>query len=229
MTDKARVLLVEDEPEIRRFVKNALESMGCMVTEADSVMSATHVLSINPADLLVVDLGLPDADGQTLIERVRSWSDMSVLVLSARAMEQDKVDALNLGADDYLTKPFGIAEFKARVQALLRRHQRQDGVPTSSVSFGAVTVDFTRREIFKNGIPLHLTVTEFKLLAVLVKSSGKVMTQKALLQEVWGPTFKDSSHYLRIYMGHLRRKLEENPSRPKHLVTEIGVGYRFKP
>lgn len=228
MTDKARVLLVEDEPEIRRFVKNALELMGCVVSEADSVMSAIHVLSLNPADLLVVDLGLPDHDGKTLIERVRSWSDMPVLVISARVMEQDKVDALNIGADDYLTKPFGIAEFKARVQALLRRHQRQDSATTSSVSFGNVTVDFTQRAIFKNGEPVHLTVTEFKLLAVLIKSAGKVMTQKALLQEVWGPAFKDSSHYLRIYMGHLRRKLEENPSRPKHLVTEIGVGYRFK-
>ena len=229
MTEKPRVLLVEDEPEIRRFVKNALEGMGCAVTEADSVMSATHVLSVSPADLLVVDLGLPDVDGQTLIERVRSWSDMPVLVLSARAMEQDKVDALNLGADDYLTKPFGTAEFKARVQALLRRHQRQDGAPTSMVSFGTVTVDFTQREIFKNGEPVHLTVTEFKLLAALVKSSGKVMTQKALLQDVWGPAFKDSSHYLRIYISHLRQKLEEDPSRPKHFVTEIGVGYRFKP
>jgi two-component system KDP operon response regulator KdpE len=229
MTEKPRVLLVEDEPEIRRFVKNALEGMGCAVTEADSVMSATHVLSVSPADLLVVDLGLPDVDGQTLIERVRSWSDMPVLVLSARAMEQDKVDALNLGADDYLTKPFGTAEFKARVQALLRRHQRHDSAPTSTVSFGAVTVDFTQREIFKNGESVHLTVTEFKLLAALVKSSGKVLTQKVLLQEVWGPAFKDSSHYLRIYISHLRQKLEEDPSRPKHFVTEIGVGYRFKP
>ena len=229
MSEKPQVLLVEDEPEIRRFVKSALEGMGCAVSEADSVMSASHVLSIAPADLLVVDLGLPDVDGQTLIERVRSWSDMPVLVLSARAMEQDKVDALNVGADDYLTKPFGVAEFKARVQALLRRHQRQDGGATSTVSFGSVKVDFTQREIFKDGEPVHLTVTEFKLLAALVKSSGKVVTQKALLQEVWGPAFKDSSHYLRIYISHLRQKLEENPARPKHFVTEIGVGYRFKP
>lgn len=229
MSAKPRVLLVEDEPEIRRFVKSALEAMGCVVTEADSVMSATHVLSVNSADLLVVDLGLPDVDGQTLIERVRSWSDMPVLVLSARAMEQDKVDALNLGADDYLTKPFGIAEFKARVQALLRRHQRQEELPTSVLSFGSVRVDFTKREIFKDDAPVHLTVTEFKLLAALVKSSGKVMTQKTLLQEVWGPAFKDSSHYLRIYISHLRQKLEVDPSRPKHLMTEIGVGYRFKP
>jgi two-component system KDP operon response regulator KdpE len=229
MSAKPRVLLVEDEPEIRRFVKNALEAMHCVVTEADSVMSATHVLSVNAADLLVVDLGLPDVDGQTLIERVRSWSDMPVLVLSARAMEQDKVDALNLGADDYLTKPFGTAEFKARVQALLRRYQRQEELPTSLLSFGTVRVDFTKREIFKGDEPVHLTVTEFKLLAALVKSSGKVMTQKTLLQEVWGPAFKDSSHYLRIYISHLRRKLEEDPSRPKHFVTEIGVGYRFKP
>ena len=229
MSAKPRVLLVEDEPEIRRFVKNALEAMQCVVTEADSVMSATHVLSVNAADLLVVDLGLPDVDGQTLIERVRSWSDMPVLVLSARTMEQDKVDALNLGADDYLTKPFGIAEFKARVQALLRRHQRREELPTSVLSFGAVRADFTKREIFKDDEPVHLTVTEFKLLAALVKSSGKVMTQKALLQEVWGPAFKDSSHYLRIYISHLRQKLEVDPSRPKHFVTEIGVGYRFKP
>ena len=229
MNVKPRVLLVEDEPEIRRFVTSALEAMSCMVIEADSVMSATHVLSVNSADLMVVDLGLPDLDGQTLIERVRSWSDMPVLVLSARAMEQDKVDALNLGADDYLTKPFGIAEFKARVQALLRRRQRQDDSPTSLLSFGTVRVDFTKREIFKDNVPVHLTVTEFKLLAALVKSSGKVMTQKALLQEVWGPAFKDSSHYLRIYISHLRQKLEQDPARPKHFVTEIGVGYRFKP
>ena len=229
MSAKPRVLLVEDEPEIRRFVKNALETMNCVVTEADSVMSATHMLSVNAADLLVVDLGLPDVDGQTLIERVRSWSDMPVLVLSARATEQDKVDALNLGADDYLTKPFGIAEFKARVQALLRRYQRQEELPSSVLSFGQVRVDFTQREIFKNDEPVHLTVTEFKLLAALVKSSGKVMTQKTLLQEVWGPAFKDSSHYLRIYISHLRQKLEVDPSRPKHFVTEIGVGYRFKP
>jgi two-component system KDP operon response regulator KdpE len=225
---KLRLLLIEDEPEIRRFTRNALEKADFAVDEADSLLTATHALNHAKPDLILLDLGLPDGDGLQLIDRIRNWSSTPILVLSARSQEQQKVDALHAGADDFLVKPFGIAEMVARVQALLRRHHKQAGDETPIVRFGDVEVDFSRHLVVKQGVAVHLTAIEFKLLGVLIRQAGKVVTQSALMQQVWGNSQQDNSHYLRIYISRLRKKLENDPSRPVYLLNELGVGYRFK-
>lgn len=225
---KLRLLLIEDEPEIRRFTRTALEKADFAVDEADSLLTATHALNHAKPDLILLDLGLPDGDGLQLIDRIRNWSSTPILVLSARSQEQQKVDALHAGADDFLVKPFGIAEMVARVQALLRRHHKQAGDETPIVRFGDVEVDFSRHLVVKQGGAVHLTAIEFKLLGVLIRQAGKVVTQSALMQQVWGNSQQDNSHYLRIYISRLRKKLENDPSRPVYLLNELGVGYRFK-
>jgi two-component system KDP operon response regulator KdpE len=225
---KLRLLLIEDEPEIRRFTRSALENADFTVDEADSLLTATHALNHAKPDLILLDLGLPDGDGLQLIDRIRNWSSTPILVLSARSQEQQKVDALNAGADDFLVKPFGIAEMVARVQALLRRHHKQIEAETPIVRFGDVEVDFSRHLVTKQGQSIHLTAIEFKLLGVLIRQAGKVVTQSALMQQVWGTSQQDHSHYLRIYISRLRKKLENDPSRPVYLLNELGVGYRFK-
>lgn len=225
---KLRLLLIEDEPEIRRFTRSALENADFTVDEADSLLTATHALNHAKPDLILLDLGLPDGDGLQLIDRIRNWSSTPILVLSARSQEQQKVDALNAGADDFLVKPFGIAEMVARVQALLRRHHNQVEAETPIVRFGDVEVDFSRHLVIKQGQSIHLTAIEFKLLGVLIRQAGKVVTQSALMQQVWGTSQQDHSHYLRIYISRLRKKLENDPSRPVYLLNELGVGYRFK-
>lgn len=225
---KLRLLLIEDEPEIRRFTRSALENADFTVDEADSLLTATHALNHAKPDLILLDLGLPDGDGLQLIDRIRNWSSTPILVLSARSQEQQKVDALNAGADDFLVKPFGIAEMVARVQALLRRHHKQVEAETPIVRFGDVEVDFSRHLVTKQGQSIHLTAIEFKLLGVLIRQAGKVVTQSALMQQVWGTSQQDHSHYLRIYISRLRKKLENDPSRPVYLLNELGVGYRFK-
>jgi two-component system, OmpR family, KDP operon response regulator KdpE len=223
-----RILVVEDELQIRKFVRLALESEGYSVAEASNLQqSLAHAGSEKP-DLLILDLGLPDGDGLTLIEGVRVWSDMPILILSARLQEDDKIRALDAGADDYLSKPFSVGELMARVRALLRRHARLGEGASPVLSFGAVTVNLSTREVHRAGAPVHLTPIEYRLLCALLRHPGKVVTQKALLQEVWGPTFVSSGHYLRIFVGHLRQKLELDPAQPKHFLTEVGVGYRFK-
>lgn len=180
-------------------------------------------------DLVILDLGLPDGDGTDFIRAVRGWSSLPILVLSARAEELDKVEALDAGADDYLTKPFGVSELLARVRVALRRrsHGAEDEGPV--VRFGDVTVDLTNRLVTKNENDVHLTQIEFRLLATLLAHPGKVLTHRQLLRDVWGPSHVEHSHYLRIYMGHLRQKLEDDPARPRHLITETGIGYRFVP
>lgn len=225
---KLRLLLIEDEPEIRRFTRSALENADFTVDEADSLLTATHALNHAKPDLILLDLGLPDGDGLQLIDRIRNWSSTPILVLSARSQEQQKVDALNAGADDFLVKPFGIAEMVARVQALLRRHHKQVEAETPIVRFGDVEVDFSRHLVIKQGQSIHLTAIEFKLLGVLIRQAGRVVTQSALMQQVWGTSQQDHSHYLRIYISRLRKKLENDPSRPVYLLNELGVGYRFK-
>lgn len=225
---KLRLLLIEDEPEIRRFTRSALENADFTVDEADSLLTATHALNHAKPDLILLDLGLPDGDGLQLIDRIRNWSSTPILVLSARSQEQQKVDALNAGADDFLVKPFGIAEMVARVQALLRRHHKQVEAETPIVRFGDVEVDFSRHLVTKQDQSIHLTAIEFKLLGVLIRQAGKVVTQSALMQQVWGTSQQDHSHYLRIYISRLRKKLENDPSRPVYLLNELGVGYRFK-
>jgi len=220
-------LLVEDEPQIRRFVRTALEAEGWIVHEAGTVREGVTAAGNRKPDLAILDLGLPDGDGTEFLRAVRTWSAMPVIVLSARGEERDKVVALDAGADDYLTKPFGVAELLARVRAALRRRNQPAGDPASVVRFGDVEIDPVARVVKRRGTEVHLTPVEYRLLQVLVANAGKVLTQRFILREVWGPSHVDHGHYVRVYMGHLRRKLEEDPARPRHLLTETAVGYRL--
>ena len=221
------VLLVEDDVEIRRLVRSALESAGHRVAEAGSCERGLIDVGSRKPDLVILDLGLPDRDGIEFLRELRAWSEMPVIVLSARADEQDKVAALDLGADDYLSKPFGMPELLARVRVTLRRRAAPDR--SEQMCFGDVRVDFGRRVVERQGQAVHLTSTEYRLLCSLLRHSGNVVTHRQLLREVWGQNAVDHAHYLRIYMGKLRHLLEADPARPRHFVTESGVGYRFLP
>ncbi len=224
-------VVIEDEPQIRRFVRGALEAEGWQVHEADMLQRGLTEAGTRKPDLLVLDLGLPDGDGLTLIRDVRQWSTVAVIVLSARIDEADKIAALDAGADDYLTKPFGVGELMARVRANLRR-PRATGTSEeedTTFSFGNVAVDRKSRLVRRAGQEVHLTPIEYRLLSVLVANAGRVLTHRQLLREVWGPSHSEQSHYLRIYMGHLRQKLEPDPAQPRHLLTETAVGYRLMP
>lgn len=229
MTTPAKVLIVEDEKQIRRFVRVALEEDGCQVTEAESMAQGLREAATRQPDLLILDLGLPDGNGIDLIHDLRGWSDIPILILSARSQEHDKIDALDAGADDYLTKPFGVGELRARGRALLRRRSRSPEAASPVIEFIQVVVDLSRRLVTREGAEVHLTPLEYRLLTVLVGHPGKVLTQRNLLRQIWGPTYTESSHYLRVYVGHLRQKLENDPTQPKHFLTETGVGYRFQP
>ena len=228
-------ILIEDEPQIRRFVRLALEAEGWQVHEADTAKRGLLDAGTRKPDLLVVDLGLPDGDGLDLIRDVRTWSNVPIVVLSARSDESDKIAALDAGADDYLTKPFGVGELLARVRANLRRPRASaDDTATSGTGeedpvfrFGDVVVDRQARIIKRNGVEVHLTPIEYRLLMALISNAGRVMTQRQLLKDVWGPSHTEQGHYLRIYMGHLRQKLERDPAQPEHLLTETAVGYRL--
>jgi two-component system KDP operon response regulator KdpE len=222
-------LIVEDEREIRRFVRMALESEGWRVDEAETKARGLIDAGTRRPDLLVVDLGLPDGSGVELIREIRAFSGAPVIVLSARTAEQDKVEALDAGADDYLEKPFGVAELLARVRATMRRRDMPAGAESARVAFGDVAIDVAARRASRGGTSVHLTQVEFRLLAALLRFPDKVVTHRQLLREVWGPSHAADSHYLRIYMARLRQKLEADPARPRHLVTEVGVGYRFVP
>jgi two-component system KDP operon response regulator KdpE len=224
-------VVIEDEPQIRRFVRGALEAEGWQVHEADTLHRGLTEAGTRKPDLLVLDLGLPDGDGLTLIRDVRQWSTVAIIVLSARIDEADKIAALDAGADDYLTKPFGVGELMARVRANLRR-PRATGTSEeedSTFSFGEVAVDRKARLVRRAGQEVHLTPIEYRLLSVLIANAGRVLTHRQLLREVWGPSHSEQSHYLRIYMGHLRQKLEADPAQPRHLLTETAVGYRLMP
>jgi two-component system KDP operon response regulator KdpE len=228
-------VIIEDEPQIRRFVRAALEGEGWQVHEADSAKKGLTEAGTRKPDLLVVDLGLPDGDGLELIRDVRSWSNVPIVVLSARTDEADKIAALDAGADDYLTKPFGVGELLARVRANLRRPRAVPGDGASDASteaeaifhFGDVEVDRQARIVRRGGAEVHLTPIEYRLLSVLIGNVGRVLTHRQLLREVWGPSYAEQSHYLRIYMGHLRQKLEADPAQPRHFLTETAVGYRL--
>lgn len=228
-------ILVEDEPQIRRFVRAALEAEGWQVFEADTARRGLVDAGTRKPDLLVLDLGLPDGDGLDVIRDVRGWSNVPIVVLSARTDEADKIAALDAGADDYLTKPFGVGELLARVRANLRRPRSATGDAAAQgvyeveplYSFGEVEVDRQARIVRRAGVQVHLTPIEYRLLTVLIANAGRVMTHRQLLREVWGPSHAQQSHYLRIYMGHLRQKLEANPAQPRHLLTETAVGYRL--
>jgi DNA-binding response OmpR family regulator len=223
---RASVLVIEDEPEIRRILRGALETDGYRVVESASGRRGTIDAGSHKPDLAIVDLGLPDFDGVEVIRRIRSWSSMPIVVLSARIQERSKIEALDAGADDYVTKPFGVGELLARVRVALR-HATRSGTGQQVLSFDRTTIDLEKRQVRRDGEPVHLTPIEFKLLACLAKHLGLVVTHRQLLTEVWGPTHASHTHYLRIYMKQLREKLEADPVRPKHLVTETGVGYRL--
>jgi two-component system, OmpR family, KDP operon response regulator KdpE len=221
-------VVIEDEPQIRRFVRSALEAEGWQVHEAATLHSGLVEAGTRRPDLLVLDLGLPDGDGVDLIKDVRGWSTLPIIVLSARVDEADKIAALDAGADDYLTKPFGVGELLARVRANLRRSRGGAAEDADVVfRFGDVEVDRQARIVRRGGVDVHLTPLEYRLLSVLVANAGRVLTHRQLLREVWGPSHADQSHYLRIYMGRLRHKLEADPAQPHHLLTETAVGYRL--
>lgn len=224
----ASVLLIEDDGEIRRFLKIALEAHGITAVETASGRQGLAQARQNRPDLVLLDLGLPDIDGVTVIRELRGFADCPILVLSARSDEAQKVSALDSGADDYLTKPFGNAELMARIRVHLRRRTAGSaGVPPLTAHFGDVSVDFPLRRVTRGGAQVHLTPIEYKLLSAMMRNPGKVLTHSYLLREVWGAGHAERSHYLRIYMGHLRQKLEHDPARPRHIVTETGVGYRL--
>ena len=221
------VLVIEDEPSIRRFVRDTLRRAGMRVAESDGVATGLIVAGETLPDLVILDLGLSDGDGTRFIHEFRHWSQRPILVLSARQSESDKVAALDAGADDFLTKPFGVGELLARLRALLRRREPSAGSLSALFHFSDVEVDLARHVVKRAGLDIHLSATEFQLLAVFLSQAGKVLTHRVLLHEVWGPGHSGDSHYLRIYVARLRQKLERNPALPNHLLTEIGVGYRF--
>jgi len=222
----ATILVVEDEPDIRRFLRSSLGAEGYRVVESPNGRRGTLDAGMHKPDLAIVDLGLPDFDGVEVIRRIREWSPMPILVLSARIQERSKIEALDAGADDYVTKPFGVGELLALVRVALR-HASRAANGSDALQLGDATIHFQKRVATKGGAEIHLTPIEFRLLACLAKHLGMVVTHRQLLTEVWGPTHAADTHYLRVYMKQLREKLETDPVQPKHLLTETGVGYRL--
>lgn len=230
MTELASVaVLIEDELQIRRFVRTALETEGWRVFEADTIKQGLIEAGTRRPDVVILDLGLPDGNGVDFIRDLRTWSAVPVIVLSARVHETDKIEALDAGADDYLTKPFGVGELRARVRAVLRRKVGIGPKDAAVLRFGDVEVDLERRLVRKRNEDVHLTPIEYRLLSVMIANLGRVLTHRQILREVWGPSYADQGHYVRIHMAHLRQKLEDDPTQPKHLVTETAIGYRLVP
>jgi two-component system KDP operon response regulator KdpE len=226
---RATILVIDDEPPLQKFMRLTLTSQNFNVIEAVTGESGLRHAANDQPDLIILDLGLPDIDGVQVTRRIREWSAIPIIVVSARGKEQDKVVALDAGADDYLTKPFGVAELMARVRVAMRHistAKRDTG--ESVIELGELKVDLARREVLIAGSLIHLTPNEFRLLAVLVKNAGRVMTHRQLLKDVWGPGSADQSHYVRVYMNQLRQKIESDPARPKYLLTETGIGYRLQ-
>ena len=224
----ALVLVIEDDKPMRRFLAASLGTQGYRVAEAETGRIALTLMATQPPDLVILDLGLPDIDGMAVLSEFRSWSQVPVIVLSAREKERDKVQALDQGADDYLLKPFSVQELFARIRAAFRRATRLGQDKEGGLfTVRELSVDLARRSVLRAGEQIHLTPIEFRLLAALVKNAGKVVTHEQLLREVWGPNSTEQVHYVRIYMSSLRRKLEEDPTRPRYLLTETGIGYRL--
>ncbi len=223
------LLLIEDEPQVRRFLRATLQAHDYRLLEAETGEDGLRQAAAHTPDLVLLDLGLPDLDGLEITRRLREWTTVPIVVLSARGQETDKVEALDAGADDYLTKPFGTGELLARIRVALR-HRAAASTPEGEAAFSAgdLRIDFAARQVFVRGVETHLTPTEYKLLALLVKHAGRVVTQRQILREVWGPNAQSQTHYLRVYMAQLRHKIEAVPARPRQLMTEAGVGYRFR-
>ena len=223
-------LVVEDDPPIRKFIVAGLTSQGFRVVDVDRAMSAVSHAASHVPDVIVLDLGLPDRDGIEVIRELRAWTQTPIIVVSARGQERVKVDALDSGADDYLTKPFGVAELLARIRVALRHVARYPDGTNEAGEFrvGDLVVDLNARSVTLSGRPVHLTPTEYRLVTVLVRHAGKVVTHQMLLSEVWGPGLTDETQYVRVFMANLRRKMEPDPARPRYLLTEVGVGYRLK-
>ncbi|MCG7635240.1 MULTISPECIES: response regulator [Gordonia] len=227
-TDKTRVLVVDDEPQLLRALRINLNARGFAVTTAATGAAALTAAAREDPHVVVLDLGLPDIDGLTVLEGLRGWTTVPVIVLSARTDAADKVVALDSGADDYVTKPFGMEEFLARLRAALRRGSASNATSESPVvDAGAFVVDLAAKQVTRGGVPVHLTPTEWGILELLVRHEGKLVSQSDILTSVWGPGYLGQSNYLRVYLASLRRKLEEDPAHPRHLLTEAGMGYRF--
>jgi len=222
------VLVIEDEPQMRRFLRASLASHGYDLCEATTTAEAVALATSRVPELVLLDLGLPDGDGVDLTRRLREWSRVPIIVISARGREEDKVAVLDAGADDYLTKPFGVSELLARMRVALRHVQQAAGMQTPIIEIGPLRIDLARREVKRDGVDLHLTPIEYRLLALLAQNAGRVLTHSQILKEVWGPGHADETHYLRVYMAQLRRKIEAEPARPRLLQTEPGVGYRLR-
>lgn len=227
MPDQARILVVEDESPIRKFLRISLESNGFAMQEAETGEQGLRMASAEPPDAVILDLGLPDADGLDVIRRLREWTSVPIIVLSARGREADKIAALDGGADDYLTKPFGVGELLARLRVALRHSSRGPQPEEPTFQVGGLRVDLAARRVFNDDQEVHLTPTEYRLLTTLIRHVGKVVTHRQLLKDVWGPDSVEENQYLRVYLGQLRRKIERDAARPRYLLTEPGVGYRL--
>jgi len=226
---RALVLVVEDEPQMRRFIRATLTSHGYRLVEASTSAEALMLATMHNPELVLLDLGLPDGDGLDVTRRIREWSRMPIIVISARGREDDKVTTLDAGADDYLTKPFGVNELLARMRVALRHaHSATSTNAAPVLAFGDLKIDLTRREVTMGVNQIHLTPIEYKLLVFLAQHAGKVVTHQQILKEVWGPVYANQAHYVRVHMAELRKKIEAHPARPKLLVTEPGVGYRLR-
>ncbi|MEW6365328.1 MAG: response regulator [Acidobacteriota bacterium] len=225
----AMVLIVEDEIQMRRFLRTALAAQDYRIVEAETAREAIVTATTHNPEIILLDLGLPDGDGIDLTRRIREWSRMPIIVISARGREEDKVAALDAGADDYLTKPFGVSELLARIRVALR-HSAQSGsaAPATVIEIGPLRIDQARREVSVDEREVHLTPTEYRLLVLLAQNAGRVLTHRQILKEVWGPPYVNEAHYLRVFMAQLRRKIEPDSARPRLLLTEPGVGYRMK-
>lgn len=223
------LLLVEDDPQVRRFMRAALSAQDYRVVEAETVREGLVAATTQNPDLILLDIGLPDGSGIDLTRRIREWSLVPIIVISARGQEDDKVTALDAGADDYLTKPFGVGELLARIRVAMR-HARAMATGESEpvIRIGPLSLDLARREVHVDGVEVRLTPLEYRLLSVLAQHAGRVMTHRQILKEVWGPMAVEETHYLRVLMAQLRRKIEPEPARPRLLLTELGVGYRLR-
>lgn len=228
MNAGATILIVEDEPEIRRFLRISLVNHGYTLIETPKGEEGLTLLAEKKPDLVILDLGLPDIDGVTFTQRAREWTATPIIVLSARNMEKDKIEALEAGADDYVTKPFGILELLARIKVAFRHREKSNAVEEPIFVSGDLKVDLAKRSVHLKGEEVHLTPIEHQILNMLVKNADRVVTQQVLLREIWGPGHAKQGHYLRVYVGNLRQKLEEQPARPKYLITEPGVGYKLR-